>query len=237
MSTAESMRGASMTPGPHAAQELASSKPASNKPLTSPGSLFGRLVACLLTPFVLVVSVLFLPLILLSSNEFPIWRQKRVGYHGRDIMVPKFSTMNAAASGKLHETWFGRLIRPIGLDEILQIFLIAKGDMQWFGPRPFLRKDVDDVYIRSVLSHTKPGLFSSRSLATGIGNRALQEGGISIAEMIRYDLSDLESWSFSFASRMLLRTLTMVARVGLKMVRPLAFVHPGGGPTGPDAPD
>jgi lipopolysaccharide/colanic/teichoic acid biosynthesis glycosyltransferase len=204
-----------MTPDSCAVQQLAS-----NKPLTSLGSFFGRMVACLLAPFVLLLSALFLPFIIVSSNESPIWRQKRVGYHGRDIMVPKFSTMNAAASGELHETWFGRLVRPIGLDEILQVFLIAKGDMQWFGPRPFLRKDVDDVYIRSVLGHTKPGLFNSRSLATGIGNRALQEGGISIAEMIRYDLSDLENWSFSFASRILLSTLVMVAKVGLKMVRP-----------------
>jgi lipopolysaccharide/colanic/teichoic acid biosynthesis glycosyltransferase len=222
MSTAESMRGAAMTPDPYAAQELASNQPSSRKSLTSPGSLVGKAVACLLVPFVLLVSVLFLPFILLSSNESPIWRQKRVGYRGGDIMVPKFSTMNVAPSGELHETWFGRLVRPIGLDEILQVFLIAKGDMQWFGPRPFLRKDLDDVYIHSVLSHTKPGLFNSRSLATGIGNRALQEGGISIAEMIRYDLSDLENWSFSFASRMLLRTLAMVARIGLKMMRPQA---------------
>jgi lipopolysaccharide/colanic/teichoic acid biosynthesis glycosyltransferase len=171
-------------------------------------------------PFVAFLSMLFVPFILLSSNESPIWRQQRVGHRGLEIKVPKFSTMNVVASGKLRETWFGRFIRPIGLDEILQVFLIAKGDMQWFGPRPLLRKDIDDLYIRSVLSHTKPGFFSSRSLATGIGNRALQEGGITIPEMIRYDLSDLENWSFSYAARILVGTLAMVARAGLKMVRP-----------------
>src|SRR5579859_4804973 len=160
----------------------------SNKPLGFIGSILGRIVAWLLTPLVLLLAILFLPFILVSSNEFPVWRQKRVGYRGLDIWVPKFSTMNVTASGELRETWFGRLIRPIGLDEILQIFLIAKGDMQWFGPRPLLRKDLDELYISSVLSHTRPGLFSSRSLATGIGNRALQEGGISLPEMIRYDL-------------------------------------------------
>lgn len=215
MTTAEGMRGSAITPGSYVG-----SRRISNKSLRSIGSISGRVVAFLMMPFVASLSLLFLPFILLSSNESPIWRQKRVGHGGLDIMVPKFSTMNVAASGKLCETWFGRLIRPIGLDEILQVFLIAKGDMQWFGPRPLLRKDVDDLYIRSVLSHTKPGLFSSRSLATGIGNRALQEGGITIAEMIRYDLSDLENWSFSYASRMLLGTLAMVARVGMKMVRP-----------------
>jgi lipopolysaccharide/colanic/teichoic acid biosynthesis glycosyltransferase len=191
----------------------------SNKSLGSFGSAFGRIVACFLVPPVLLLTALFLPFILASSNEFPIWRQKRVGYRGLDIWVPKFSTMNVVASGELRETWFGRLVRPIGLDEILQILLIAKGDMQWFGPRPFLRVDLDDLYINSVLSRTKPGLFGSRSLATGAGNRALQEGVISITEMIRYDLSDLENWSFSYASRLVFRTIAMMARTGIKMVR------------------
>jgi lipopolysaccharide/colanic/teichoic acid biosynthesis glycosyltransferase len=193
---------------------------ASNKPLGSVGSACGRIVACLCAPFVLLLTALFLPLILVSSNEFPIWRQKRVGYRGLDIRVPKFSTMNVIASGELRETWFGRLVRPIGLDEILQILLIAKGDMQWFGPRPFLRKDLDELYISLVLSRTKPGFFNSRSLATGAGNRALQEGVISIAEMIRYDLSDLENWSFLYASRLVLRTIVMMAGTGVRMVRP-----------------
>lgn len=223
MSTAESMPDAALTSDPYATPVLVPSEAlASNKPLNSLGSVAGRIVALLLTPPVLLVSLLFLPLILLSSNESPIWRQRRVGYRGLDILVPKFSTMNVGASGELHETWFGRFVRPIGLDEILQVFLIAKGDMQWFGPRPFLRKDLSELYITSVLSHTKPGMFNSRSLATGIGNRALQEGGVSIAEMIRHDLSDLEQWSFSYASRILLGTMAMVARVGMKMVRPRA---------------
>lgn len=217
MSAAESMPDAALSPESYATSLLAS-----HKSLHSLGSAFGRIVALLISPFVLLVSVLFLPLILLSSNEAPIWRQKRVGYRGLDIMVPKFSTMNADPSGKLRETWFGRFVRPIGLDEILQVFLIVKGDMQWFGPRPLLRKDLTEVYITSVLSHTKPGFFSSRSLATGIGNRALQEGGISITEMIRHDLSDLENWSLSYAARILLGTLAMIGKVGMKMVRPRA---------------
>jgi lipopolysaccharide/colanic/teichoic acid biosynthesis glycosyltransferase len=191
----------------------------SRKSLSSPGSILGRIVAVLLTPFVLLLTLLFLPLVLLSSNEFPIWKQKRVGYRGGDIRIPKFSTMNAAPSGELEETWFGRMVRPVGLDEILQIFAIIKGDMQWFGPRPLLRKDLDERYIESVLSYTKPGLFNSRSLATGIGNRALQEGGIDLTGMIRYDRYDLQNWSFLYACGLLLQTTKTVAQTGAKMLR------------------
>jgi len=213
MSAADSTPSAAMIQDAHAAPQVTSCKP-----LNSVGIVFGRFFACLLTPLVMLLAVLFIPLILASSNEFPIWRQKRVGYRGRDIWVPKFSTMNVVASGELRETWFGRLVRPIGLDEILQILLIAQGDMQWFGPRPFLRKDLDELYISSVLSRTKPGLFNSRSVATGVGNRALQEGVISIPEMIQYDLSDLENWSLPYASRLVFATVAMVVRTAVKMV-------------------
>jgi lipopolysaccharide/colanic/teichoic acid biosynthesis glycosyltransferase len=215
MTAARGGQSAAVPPDARAAAEFTS-----RKPLDKLGNACGRITAWLLLPFAMLLTAFFLPFVIASSNEFPIWRQKRVGYRGLDIKVPKFSTMNADASGKLHETWFGRLIRPVGLDEILQILLIASGDMQWFGPRPLLRADLDELYISSVLSYTKPGLFSSRSLATGIGNRALQEGGISLAEMIRYDRADLADWSFSYAARMLGRTMLMVARAGLRTVRP-----------------
>jgi lipopolysaccharide/colanic/teichoic acid biosynthesis glycosyltransferase len=183
------------------------------KKLDGIGILAGRTVACLLAPFVILVAALFVPFILMSSNEFPIWRQKRAGYRGRDIFVPKFSTMNADASGKLQETWFGRLVRPVGLDEILQILLIVTGDMQWFGPRPFLRNHVNEEYIQAVLFLTKPGFINSRSLATGIGNRALQGGIISIPELIQYDRDDLRKWSFTYAVGLLFRTALAVLKI------------------------
>jgi lipopolysaccharide/colanic/teichoic acid biosynthesis glycosyltransferase len=214
MSAADGAPSTALIPDPAVPAEFVS-----RKSLSSAGSACGRIAAVLLAPVVVFLTLLFLPLVLLSSNEFPIWRQKRVGYRGRDIKIPKFSTMNVAASGELRETWFGRLVRPVGLDEILQVFPIIVGEMQWFGPRPFLRKDLDECYIESVLSHTKPGLFNSRSLATGIGNRALQEGGIDITGMIRYDRGDLQNWSFSYASGLLLNTMVMVIKTGASMLR------------------
>ncbi len=200
--------------GEPASEAHASSTFVSNKPLSSIGGFLGRLVACLLAPLVLLISTALLPFVVASSNESPIWRQTRVGHRGKDIQVLKFSTMNVVASGELRETWFGRLVRPLGLDEILQILSIAKGDMTWFGPRPLLRVDIDEIYINSVLTHTKPGFFSSRSLATGIGNRALQTGEVTVSEMIRYDLSDLQHWSFRYAFRLFIQTALMVMRGG-----------------------
>jgi lipopolysaccharide/colanic/teichoic acid biosynthesis glycosyltransferase len=191
----------------------------SKKPLGGRGSILGRVVACLLAPVVLLTGLLCLPCLLASSREFPIWRQKRVGHLGRDIWVLKFSTMKFDASGTLRETWFGRIIRPLGVDDVLQILMIAKGDMQWFGPRPFLRQDLDENYISSVLPYTKPGFFNSRSLATGIGNRALQEGRINVAEMVRYDLEDLRSWAPLYALKLFAKTARMVSSTAVPLKR------------------
>jgi putative colanic acid biosynthesis UDP-glucose lipid carrier transferase len=185
----------------------------SKKNLRGLGIVGGRVVAALLMPLVALLTLAYLPLILLSSNEFPIWRQKRVGFKGRDILVPKFSTMNPDPDGHLRETWFGRLVRPVGLDEILQIWSIATGDMQWFGPRPFLRHHIDSEYIQAVLSYTKPGFINSRSLATGIGNRALQSGLVRIEELIRYDCDDLRRWSPLYAARLFLLTVLSILRL------------------------
>ena len=82
----------------------------SRKNLNGWGILNGRIVACLLTPLVVLLTLIYLPFILISSNEFPIWRQKRPGYRGMDILVPKFSTMNMDSSGVLR----GDLVRQTG---------------------------------------------------------------------------------------------------------------------------
>ena len=191
----------------------------SGKRLDGWGIMVGRLIACLMAPLVLVLAALFVPFVLASSNEFPIWRQKRVGYRGQDIWVPKFSTMNVDAARELRETWFGRIIRPLGLDEVLQILLIAKGEMQWFGPRPFMRSHLNEEYINAVLFYTKPGFLNSRSLATGIGNRALQDGEIGIAEMIRFDREDMRNWSFLYALRLFIRTALVVSKIANPLYR------------------
>ena len=121
--------------------------------------------------------------------------------------------MNVDKQGVLRETWFGKLVRPVGLDEILQIYIIEKGEMQWFGPRPFLRKHINEEYIQAVLYYTKPGFFNSRSIATGIGNQALQGGQVSISQIIEFDQNDLRNWSFGYAARLFSRTLLAVLRI------------------------
>jgi lipopolysaccharide/colanic/teichoic acid biosynthesis glycosyltransferase len=182
-------------------------------------TLAGRIIAFILMPVVFLLSLLYLPFILISSKEAPIWHQKRVGFKGRDIYVPKFSTMNIDSSGVYRETWFGYLARPLGLDEILQVWSIVKGEMQWFGPRPFIRTHLNTHYIQAILHYTKPGFFNSRSLATGIGNSALEKGNLSIDDLMKYDLKDLQNWSAGYALKLFFSTLLMISRTAANKTR------------------
>ena len=85
----------------------------------------------------------------------PILKMKRIGKDGKWIEVYKFRTMHSYAqylqdyvfeknnlneSGKLANDFrvniWGKLFRPIWLDEVPMLWNVLKGDMKWVGVRP-----------------------------------------------------------------------------------------------------
>ena len=85
-------------------------------------------------------------LIKLESEGPVLFKQERLGLHGKVFTIYKFRTMCVGAektgtgvySGKGHPrvTKLGRILRATSLDEIPQFFNILKGDMSCIGPRP-----------------------------------------------------------------------------------------------------
>jgi exopolysaccharide biosynthesis polyprenyl glycosylphosphotransferase len=104
--------------------------------------LVGALIA------LLVAAPLF-PLIALLVKLTPgpiIYRQTRLGEHGRHFEMYKFRSMRADAEPGGRARWAeehdervtatGRLLRQTRLDELPQLWNVLKGDMSLVGPRP-----------------------------------------------------------------------------------------------------
>jgi lipopolysaccharide/colanic/teichoic acid biosynthesis glycosyltransferase len=96
----------------------------------------------------LVASAPFLAIIAVAiSVDSPgpaLFRQKRIGRHGKPFTIVKFRTLHIDAptySLKVAEqhstvTRIGRFLRRSGLDELPQLWNVVRGEMAIIGPRP-----------------------------------------------------------------------------------------------------
>jgi lipopolysaccharide/colanic/teichoic acid biosynthesis glycosyltransferase len=83
--------------------------------------------------------------VLIDSGAPVLFRQTRIGLHGREFGMLKFRSMvrNADALGPYHTTdndpritRIGAFIRRTSLDELPQLLNVLAGDMSLVGPRP-----------------------------------------------------------------------------------------------------
>ncbi|WP_281698525.1 sugar transferase [Hallella colorans] len=130
-------------------------------------SLLGLVI---LSPVLLVVACLI-------RWEMPggsvIFKQKRVGQHGRLFTVYKFRSMTVAGEGKTsiaaeeesRVTPLGEKLRRYKLDELPELWNVLKGEMSFVGPRPDVPGYADKLQgkDREVL-RLKPGITGPASL-------------------------------------------------------------------------
>ncbi|EAJ9524185.1 undecaprenyl phosphate N,N'-diacetylbacillosamine 1-phosphate transferase [Campylobacter coli] len=99
----------------------------------------------------LFLLVLFSPLILITAlllkitQGSVIFTQNRPGLNEKIFKIYKFKTMSderdekgELLSDELRLKVFGKIVRSLSLDELLQLFNVLKGDMSFVGPRPLL---------------------------------------------------------------------------------------------------
>lgn len=146
-------------------------------------------------------------------DERPIFRQTRIGLHGREFDLMKIRTM-PSQQGQVSTVTLNnddrvpprlRWLRDYKIDELPQLWNVLKGDMSIVGPRPTVPSDVDLMSeIARRRHHVRPGLTGLSQIR---GNAAL-----TWPQRIEYDLEYVETSSF-------LLDLTIVARTALAVLR------------------
>ncbi|EPO1980019.1 undecaprenyl phosphate N,N'-diacetylbacillosamine 1-phosphate transferase [Campylobacter upsaliensis] len=120
----------------------------------------------------LVLLLLFSPLILLTAlllkitQKSVIFTQLRPGKDEKPFVIYKFKTMSDERDERgellpdeLRLKSFGKLVRSLSLDELLQLFNVLKGDMSFVGPRPLLMEYLNLYNARQKLRHrVRPGI-------------------------------------------------------------------------------
>ena len=172
-----------------------------------------------LSPLLLGVAVL----VKLTSRGPILFRQERVGLHGRRFHMLKFRSMveNAEAlkaallaanerSGPAFKikrdpriTPVGRFLRKYSIDELPQLVNVLRGDMSIVGPRPPLPSEVAQYegWQRRRLS-VRPGL----TCMWQVSGRT----EISFEQWMLLDMQYIDHWSFTRDVGLILRTVPIV---------------------------
>jgi lipopolysaccharide/colanic/teichoic acid biosynthesis glycosyltransferase len=194
--------------------------------------LVGGLGTVLTAPLVLTLAVL----IRLESPGDPLYTQVRVGRDGEPFRIYKLRTMVsgaefqgaglAIAQGDDRITRLGALLRRTSLDELPNLWNVARGEMSIVGPRPTLQHQVDAYTERQ---------RGRLSVKPGITGWAQVNGRASLPwpERIELDLWYVEHRSPRLDLEILCRTLGQVTSGGGVYKGETGGWTPGGRGPGP----
>jgi exopolysaccharide biosynthesis polyprenyl glycosylphosphotransferase len=183
--------------------------------------------------FATIAFVLALPLLALlaliiriDSPGAPLFRQTRVGRHGKDFTVHKLRTMHVDAESLLESlreqneandgllfkiradprvTRVGGFLRKWSFDELPQLWNVVRGDMALVGPRPPLPGEVAQYgpeVARRLL--VRPGI-------TGLW-QVSGRSNLTWDESIRLDLYYVENWSLALDAMIVWKTFFAIFR-------------------------
>jgi len=178
--------------------------------------IFASVGTLLVSPLLLAIAVA----VKVSSKGPVLFRQRRYGLNGEEILVYKFRSMRVTEDGAEvtqatrndpRVTPVGRFIRKTSIDELPQLFNVLQGEMSLVGPRPhaiahneLYRKLISGYMIRHKV---RPGITG---LAQVNGLRGETETLEKMAERVRYDLEYLRHWSPWLDIKIMFKTLLLI---------------------------
>jgi exopolysaccharide biosynthesis polyprenyl glycosylphosphotransferase len=154
----------------------------------------------------------------LSSPGPVIYRQERIGLHGKPFPMFKFRSMRKDAEQGIPQlssetderiTPFGRFLRKVRLDEIPQFFSVLIGDMSLVGPRPERQFFIDQIVERAphyrLLHRVKPGITSWGQVKFGYASNVDE-----MIERLKYDILYIENMSLAMDLKIMIYTVMIV---------------------------
>jgi len=175
------------------------------------------------------ILVLILPVMLAiaigikSTSQGPVlFRQRRYGLDGKEIVIYKFRTMTVLEDGNVIQqatrddqrvTRLGAFLRRYSLDELPQFINVVQGRMSVVGPRPhavahneMYRKLIRGYMIRHKV---KPGITGWAQVN---GLRGETDTLEKMRARIEHDLSYLRNWSLQLDLQIVLKTVFVVLK-------------------------
>jgi len=173
-------------------------------------------VLMVMLPLLIVIAAA----IRLGSPGSVIFKQRRYGLDGREIVVYKFRTMTVSEDSNVirqatrdddRVTPIGAILRKYSLDELPQFINVLQGRMSVVGPRPHAvahneeyRRLIKGYMIRHKVN---PGITG---LAQIQGFRGETTSVDDMRHRVECDLEYLRNWSLMLDLRIILKTITVI---------------------------
>jgi lipopolysaccharide/colanic/teichoic acid biosynthesis glycosyltransferase len=178
-------------------------------------------------PALLVLGTAATLVVMCGSRGPVLFRQRRVGYKGREFICYKFRTMQVDAESRTHRDHFrhlmgaevpmtkldarndprliplGSLLRATGLDELPQLINILWGEMSLVGPRPCI------PYEYELYQPWQRRRFDAIPGLTGLW-QVSGKNRTTFNEMIQFDIEYSERMSLGLDLKIILKTLPAI---------------------------
>ncbi len=177
--------------------------------------VISAVVLVLASPVFVLVAVA----VRLSSSGPALFRQARVGLHGREFTIFKFRTMYEDAEKRTGPVFaqkndprltpIGGLMRKLRLDELPQFWNVLRGDMSLVGPRPerayFVEQFKEKIPLYTRRLRVKPGITGWAQVKW-----KYDESFEDVVEKTKYDLFYVENISLRMDLKILFNTIITV---------------------------
>ncbi len=176
--------------------------------------LISSLVIIIFSPLYLYVAIR----VKLSSKGPILYKQARIGWHGKPFMIFKFRSMyldsekNGPMLSNDHDdrcTPWGKTIRKYRLDEIPQFWNVLIGDMSLVGPRPERKFFIDQIaekapHVRQ-LQKVRPGITSWGQVKYGYASNVDE-----MIQRLKYDILYIENISLALDLKIIFYTIVVI---------------------------